>query len=150
MTDSGPNRLSIPVFAYKGAKMAGLARVYHDGEVEINLRTDAGKQFGLDILAAARMDLIKALTVGVIPIPALEAGKEEIDSRTIYLVYKNSDMIEGRGPMVLDRIYQHEEEAWAYADQQPGVMGRKHNGSWRDKRMWPYGGDWEVRPIPIY
>lgn len=41
----------------------------------------------------------------------------------IYLIYKNSDMTEGRGPMRLDDIMLDREKAVVTALQSPGVMG---------------------------
>lgn len=70
--------------------------------------------------------------------------------KVVYGVYHNADMTEGRGPFVLDRIYRDEDAAWAYADQQPGVFDRSNRGSWRDRDIWPYGGDWIVKPLVLY
>lgn len=62
----------------------------------------------------------------------------------IFLVYRNSDMTEGRGPMVVDCAFKHKEDAEAYIDMRPGVMGRRDN--WRLRKS----GDWEVRPIEVH
>ncbi len=57
---------------------------------------------------------------------------------TIYLVYVNADMTEGRGPMILAKnsgFFINEDEAWQYADTLCGIMGRKpSSGSWRTER----------------
>jgi hypothetical protein len=61
----------------------------------------------------------------------------------VYLVYKNADMTEGRGPMVLDSVWGTEEDAWEYADNQEGVMGRKCK--WSAQKY----GDWEVQEVEV-
>lgn len=82
----------------------------------------------------------------------------------VYAVYRNSDMTEGRGPMMLDSLWWTEDGAWEYANSRLGVMGRKptqfHSGpirpnppkeclGWRCQYCWPYGGEWEVRKIEV-
>ena len=42
---------------------------------------------------------------------------------TIYAVFRNADMTEGRGPMVLHKILNSAEEAHSYVMLQKGVMG---------------------------
>lgn len=71
-------------------------------------------------------------------------------AKLVYAVYKEADMTEGRSGLILDRIYGNEKDAWEYADSQLGIMGRSNGGSWRDKKLWPYGGDWLVKPMPLY
>jgi len=56
----------------------------------------------------------------------------------IYLVFRNSDMTEGRGPMVFDSAFIKKENANNYVDTKPGVMGRKVK--WSEERY----GDWVV------
>jgi len=59
----------------------------------------------------------------------------------IYLVYRNSDMTEGRGSMLLDEAFIHQKDADEYADTKSGIMGfRPKNGHWRDSGH----GDWTV------
>jgi hypothetical protein len=54
----------------------------------------------------------------------------------VFGVYRNSDMTEGRGPMVLDGIYESEAAACEYAGNQPGVMGlRGPNTGWEVRRL---------------
>lgn len=62
----------------------------------------------------------------------------------VYGAYKNADMTEGRGPMVLDRTFSFEEDCNNYIDKQSGVMGRK--AQWSRKRF----GDWETKPIYVF
>lgn len=57
----------------------------------------------------------------------------------IYAVYRNNDMTEGRGAMILDSIYTTRELAAEYADSKAGVMGR------RKKWSAISCGDWEIR-----
>lgn len=57
----------------------------------------------------------------------------------IYLVYKNADMTEGRGPMILDSVWLNKENADNYIDQQQGVMGRECK--WSEQEY----GDWVVK-----
>lgn len=87
----------------------------------------------------------------------------------VYAVYKNSDMTEGRGPMVLDSLWWSEEDAWAYANKHLGVMGtkpfREHQGTcptcgtkreteecrgWACKICHKYGGDWQVKEMEVH
>lgn len=62
-----------------------------------------------------------------------------------FATYKNQDMIEGRGPMVLDKVFVQEEDANDYILQQSGVMGRKPEPG----HGWTRMGDWEVKPLYI-
>jgi hypothetical protein len=54
----------------------------------------------------------------------------------IYCVYRNEDMNEGRGPMVLDRAFLHEAAAIRYMDRQEGVFGRKFKWSEGVHKDW--------------
>lgn len=69
----------------------------------------------------------------------------EIDK--VYVVYHNSDGIEGRGQMVRvfdSGFFLSEDEAWDFADTLPGIMGRRpRSGSWRNEQF----PDIEVRVI---
>jgi len=60
-----------------------------------------------------------------------------------YVVSRNADMVEGRGPMIPVRYYLNKERAIEWMDQQPGCMGRR--GEW-SKLCY---GDWEIREIEI-
>lgn len=74
---------------------------------------------------------------------------------TIFLVYRNVDMTEGRGPMVVDSVWVSRQKAIDYMNTKLGVMGRSPfytnhvtghvSKGWHDKEAWPSGGDWEVR-----
>jgi len=61
----------------------------------------------------------------------------------IYLAKRNSDMTEGRGPMVLDSAFTKKVDCDAYIDSKPGVFGRK--GPWS---VEPFG-DWETEEILV-
>jgi len=61
----------------------------------------------------------------------------------VYLVYKNSDMTEGRGPMIFDSVFLDKEKAENYIDGKLGVMGCK--AIWSKEKY----GDWEVREVEI-
>jgi hypothetical protein len=62
----------------------------------------------------------------------------------IYLTYRNADMTEGRGPMVVDKAFLHKEDANNYIDDQPGCMGRR--AKWSNAKY----GDWEVKEILVH
>lgn len=69
---------------------------------------------------------------------------------TVFATYRNADMIEGKGPMVMDKVFIDETDAHAYINQQAGVHGRKPSdfgavGGWQNTQM----GDWQVRPLYI-
>lgn len=66
---------------------------------------------------------------------------------TVYATYKNADDTEGRGPMVLDKIFFEKHDAYEYINQQSGVMGRTLVALRRDS--WDGLGDWEVKPLQI-
>jgi hypothetical protein len=61
----------------------------------------------------------------------------------IYQTYRNSDDIEGRGPMVPDLAFLHKAHAERYIDEQPGIMGRK--GKWSQQEY----GDWEIIEVNV-
>ena len=62
---------------------------------------------------------------------------------TVYCVYKNADMTEGRGPMLLDSIWASRALAEDYMDCHFGVMGRQER--WSKSTS----GDWEVREFRV-
>jgi len=59
----------------------------------------------------------------------------------VYVVHRNSDTTEGKGPMVLDKIFQFLSDANNYVDDQPGVQGRR--AQWSKETY----GDWTVTPV---
>lgn len=61
----------------------------------------------------------------------------------IFMVYKQSDTTEGRGPMVFHTAFTTEEVANAYIDDRPGVMGR--TAKWSKEKY----GDWKVIPAHL-
>lgn len=61
----------------------------------------------------------------------------------VYQTYRNSDDIEGRGPMVADLTFLHREHAERYIDEQPGIMGRL--GKWSKEKY----GDWIIKSIEV-
>lgn len=78
---------------------------------------------------------------------------------TVFAVLRNADMTEGRGPMVLDSIFQTRKAAREYLKDKKGVMGRSpyYTNSvtghvslgWDDPIAWPHGGDWEIRACQL-
>lgn len=70
--------------------------------------------------------------------------ERETKSPIIYCVFRNSDFTEGRGPMVLDSIWNNYEEAAKYIDNQPGIQGKK--AKWSQSLY----GDWEIKKMPIF
>lgn len=93
---------------------------------------------------------------------------------TVYGVYKNSDMVEGRGPFALVCLFSDWVTAREFARRQRGVMGRsgfrnheelrqrlrerglpddRFKGScagWFCNDCWPFGGDWRVDDLLVY
>lgn len=66
---------------------------------------------------------------------------------TIYLTQRNSDMTEGRGPMVNDAAFADEQDAKDYIDKQTGIMGRSpQSGKWSTEKY----GDWRVVPVKVF
>ena len=61
----------------------------------------------------------------------------------IFMTQYNSDMTEGRGPMVNDKCFLHREHAVAYIDAQPGVMGIK--AKWSAEKF----GDWRIFEVEV-
>lgn len=80
-------------------------------------------------------------------------------SNLVYLIYRNSDMTEGRGPMTVCKVMADREKAIQFALDQPGVMGIRNRQTRVDvpkqiRLEWlgPYGkrlveGDWEVLEV---
>ena len=63
----------------------------------------------------------------------------------VWVVKCNSDMTEGRGPMLLDSVWaDNREEVAAYIDGQPGCMGRMEK--WSEKSY----GDWTMERVPVF
>lgn len=69
---------------------------------------------------------------------------------TVYATYRNADMTEGRGPMVLDKVFADESDAHAYINGQKGVSDRHPTQfgltEWESSGM----GDWKVEPLHIF
>lgn len=63
----------------------------------------------------------------------------------VWATYKNADMIEGKGPMVMDKVFLEEKDAHEYVDGQEGVFGRRAEHGWQNSDM----GDWTVKPLFI-
>ena len=64
---------------------------------------------------------------------------------TVYATWRNSDMIEGRGPMVMDKVFAVERDAQIYINMQEGISGRKPEHGWQNSE-W---GDWQVKRLYI-
>lgn len=60
-----------------------------------------------------------------------------------FATYKCVDMTEGRGGMVIDKVFFRKKDAHDYVDDQPGIMGRR--AKWSEQTS----GDWQVRPLEI-
>lgn len=61
----------------------------------------------------------------------------------IWQTYRNSDDIEGRGPMVPDLAFLHKKHAIDYIDAQPGIMNQE--GKWSEQKY----GDWKMKPVEV-
>ena len=59
----------------------------------------------------------------------------------VFIVRRNADSTEGRGPMVLDSVWRSRKKAAAYIDGQPGVMGIREK--WSEKEF----GDWTIEEV---
>jgi hypothetical protein len=57
------------------------------------------------------------------------------DIAMVYVVRKNSDMTEGRGPMLAESIFTNKPAAEEYVASQPGIMGYKDGSGWDIKEM---------------
>jgi hypothetical protein len=66
---------------------------------------------------------------------------------TVWATYRNADMTEGKGPMVLDKVFLHENDAHTYISGQRGIMGRTPQQF--GKTGWENMGDWKVEPLPV-
>lgn len=58
--------------------------------------------------------------------------------KTVFIVMKNADMNEGRGPNIIDSVWFFRERASEYIDIQPGVQGRRCK--WSEEKF----GDWYI------
>jgi hypothetical protein len=63
----------------------------------------------------------------------------------VWATYRNSDMTEGKGHMVLDKVFMYEQDAHEYINDQPGVFGRRAEHGWQNTNL----GDWQVKPLWI-
>lgn len=63
----------------------------------------------------------------------------------VWATWRNSDMTEGKGPMVMDKVFMEEKDAHEYIDAQQGVFGRTAEHGWQNSDM----GDWSVKPLYI-
>lgn len=65
--------------------------------------------------------------------------------KKVFIVLRNGDMTEGRGPMVIDSVFSSEKTAWEYANDQLGVMGFK-----APKEGWKGSGHWNVNEYLVH
>jgi hypothetical protein len=70
----------------------------------------------------------------------------------IYLVQRNADTTEGRGPMVNDKAFTSLSMAESYVDLQPGTMGYcpKEGRIAYKRKHGDYGGCWDILQVPVY
>lgn len=84
---------------------------------------------------------------------------------TVWVIYRQSDMTEGNGPMrmIPDVAYANEQDAWDAINDRPGVFGRhpsldncypvpelRHAHNWQQaKAIVGYGIDYDVRPLTV-
>jgi hypothetical protein len=61
-----------------------------------------------------------------------------MSQKIVYGLYYNSDMTEGRGPMLLHSIWDNWAECVKFMDKQTGIMGRK--AKWSTQKY----GDWRI------
>jgi hypothetical protein len=66
---------------------------------------------------------------------------------TVWATYRNLDMTEGRGPMIMDKVFLNEEDAHVYVNEQEGVLGRRPSDF--GKTGWEGMGEWEVKPLIV-
>lgn len=66
----------------------------------------------------------------------------------MHMVMKNSDMTEGRGPMIMDKLFEALHDAENYIDMKPGIMGSCPKGG-RIKQYKETGsyGDYDIREV---
>lgn len=70
---------------------------------------------------------------------------KEIKAIDVFGVYRNSDMIEGRGADQLLLVFENETDAWDYADTLCGVAGCRPAVSWRHEKYPSV----KVRPLKV-
>jgi hypothetical protein len=80
-------------------------------------------------------------------------GGTMAEEKKVYLIFKNFDMTEGRGPMILDRVMGNRFDAEQFAMRQPGVMGvnnRQHLCNQVTRRgIQIVDGDWIVEEVIV-
>lgn len=67
-----------------------------------------------------------------------------IEPARVWIVYRNQDMTEGRGHMIMDSIWLDMDEAIKYMDSKCGVFGRQEK--WSET---PHG-DWQIEETPVF
>lgn len=68
---------------------------------------------------------------------------------TIYVLRQQSDLIEGKGPMVDRGYYESEEDAWTVAETMYGPMGYRPKEGWRQHYLRKGYGSVVVEPISV-
>lgn len=66
--------------------------------------------------------------------------------KIVYLTKKNSDTVEGRGPMIVDCGFTNRKDAEDYIDPKPGIMGRTSEKGWSKEKY----GDWEIEELMVF
>lgn len=68
----------------------------------------------------------------------------------IYIVSKNADFTEGRGPMLFDCAFTDGEVAISYVEDQDGIYGSPQKVE-RDKYgAFAYGNGYDIKKVPLY
>lgn len=63
--------------------------------------------------------------------------------KLVYIVMRNADQQEGRGPMLVHSVYGKLKKAQEFVEAQPGIYGSKQRLEYADDETWSYNG-WAI------
>ena len=70
--------------------------------------------------------------------------------KNIYVVLKNADFTEGRGPMLFDSVWENGDDAINYVSDQPGIYGSKQHIELNKYGFYAYANGYQIKEIPLF
>jgi hypothetical protein len=71
-------------------------------------------------------------------------------SKMVYVVKKNADFTEGRGPMLFDSVWEDGPEAVEYVRGKSGIYGSAQNIQMSKYDCYAYANGYQINEVPIY
>jgi hypothetical protein len=70
-------------------------------------------------------------------------------NKFVYVVKKNADFTEGRGPMLLDSVWSDPDEAVKWVKQQGGIYGSEQRVELNKYGYYAYANGYQIEKMPL-